>query len=377
MLHLTTGGNGAGKTLFTLKDVRERQLKENRPVYYNGRFKLTSPDFGWIEIDIKDWESCPDGSIFFVDECHNDFPTRKSGSDVPQYVKMLAEHRRRGMDFYLITQHPGNIDVFVRRLIASPGWHRHLKRTFGANLVSQLEWASVNTDCEKAGSGASGTVTTRPFPKEVYGWYESAMLHTGKKKIPFPVYVLGAVLLAVPVLGYLAWGTVGKTSITKAAPPPGSAPPAQSAPAPDKRPMTTAEMVATYIPRFPGLPHTAPRYDEVTKPVTAPLPSACIATASRCECYTQQGTRLDTPDDICRQVVKHGYFVDFAQGQAQARPMQAGPAPALPPGQRSPAPVPEIIATAPPMDRQVHPIIGDMAPAQRDGEMLAMMRARR
>ena len=38
MLYLISGANGAGKTLNTLKWVRERQLKENRPVCHNGRF---------------------------------------------------------------------------------------------------------------------------------------------------------------------------------------------------------------------------------------------------------------------------------------------------------------------------------------------------
>lgn len=42
MLYLTTGANGTGKTLFTLKEVREKQLAENRPVYHNGRFTMTA-----------------------------------------------------------------------------------------------------------------------------------------------------------------------------------------------------------------------------------------------------------------------------------------------------------------------------------------------
>ena len=37
MLYLISGANGAGKTLNTLKWVRERQLNENRPVCHIGR----------------------------------------------------------------------------------------------------------------------------------------------------------------------------------------------------------------------------------------------------------------------------------------------------------------------------------------------------
>ena len=39
MLYLITGANGAGKTLNTLKWVRERSVKEGRPVCHNGRFE--------------------------------------------------------------------------------------------------------------------------------------------------------------------------------------------------------------------------------------------------------------------------------------------------------------------------------------------------
>jgi hypothetical protein len=120
MLHLITGANGAGKTLNTLKWVRERSLKENRPVCHNGRFEpvpVVSCRAG--KNDFKDWQKEPDGTIFLIDECHNDLPVRSSGAAVPEEVRMLAEHRRRGMDFYLVTQHPQNVDNFVRRLVGS------------------------------------------------------------------------------------------------------------------------------------------------------------------------------------------------------------------------------------------------------------------
>jgi zona occludens toxin len=202
MLYLISGANGAGKTLNTLKWVRERQLKENRPVCHNGRFDPVPGGEleGWNKIDFKDWQDQPDGTIFLIDEAHNDLPNRPAGSTVPDAVKMLAEHRKRGFDFYLITQHPQNIDSFVRRLIGPPGWHRHLKRSFGVDMVSVLEWSAVNPNCEKDGSGKTGTVTMQAFPKEVYGWYKSASLHTGKKRIPKQVWVLLLCLIAIPLL---------------------------------------------------------------------------------------------------------------------------------------------------------------------------------
>ncbi|MFE8647287.1 zonular occludens toxin domain-containing protein, partial [Sphingomonas sp. NCPPB 2930] len=204
MLHLITGGNGTGKTLNTIKWVRDLQLRENRPVAYNGRFDAVAGGelASWKVIDFADWQNEPDGTIFLIDECHNDLPKRAPSAAVPAHVRMLGEHRKRGFDFFLITQHPSNIDVFVRKLIASPGWHRHLKRSFGVDLVSVLEWAYVNEKCELPNSSKNGTVTMVPFPKEVYGWYTSASLHTGKKKIPKQLLVFLALLVIVPLLLY-------------------------------------------------------------------------------------------------------------------------------------------------------------------------------
>ncbi|GGH67627.1 hypothetical protein GCM10010975_37600 [Comamonas phosphati] len=349
MLYLITGANGAGKTLNTLKWVRERSVEENRPVCHNGRFEPVPGGelSSWKRVDFKDWQNEPDGTIFLIDECHNDLPIRGSSAAVPEEVRMLAEHRRRGMDFYLITQHPQNIDNFVRRLVGSPGWHRHLKRTFGADLVSCIEWEAVNTNCEKSGSGKSGTVTMVGFPKEVYGWYKSASLHTGKKKIPRAVWAVLACVLLVPAMGYLAITGVYK-NVTKerpqavaagAAGAPGAQ---QGGPNRDGHVMTAAEYVAGRQPRVKDFPHTAPAYDQVTTPVVAPYPAACVAMESKgCHCYTQQGTVLPISVDVCTQIVKNGFFVDWQRPEpVERRERSQLVAQAAPVQQQAPMPAP-------------------------------------
>jgi zona occludens toxin len=327
MLHVITGGNGSGKTLLTLKLVKERAERENRPVCHNGRFEIIpgGPLSSWRQIDFKDWQAEPDGTIFFIDECHNDLPLRGSAEKVPEAVRMLAEHRRRGFDFYLITQHPQNMDMFVRRLVSNPGWHRHLKRTAGAELVSVLQWNAVNPNCEKDGSGRTGEVTMVPYPKEVYSWYKSAQLHTGQRKIPRAVWVLGACALAVPALGYFGFRTVvdnvtGKATLISQAKPgaagPGGAPVGQggharSSPDGPRPPMTPAEYAEMHVPRVPGLAWTAPKYDQITQPVTAPYPAACVESKTRCVCYTQQATQLQVAADVCQQMARNGFFMDW------------------------------------------------------------------
>lgn len=342
MLYLITGANGAGKTLNTLKWVAERAAKESRPVCHNGRFEPVEGGAlaSWKRIDFKDWQDEPDGTIFLIDECHNDLPLRPSSSAPPDAVKMLAEHRRRGMDFYLVTQHPQNIDSFVRRLIGSPGWHRHLKRTFGADLVSVLEWSAVNPNCEKAGAGKSGTVSMQPFPKEVYGWYKSASLHTGKTRVPMKVYALVLFAVLGPLLLFLGVRSVYQNTTRRAEPvqPAGAAsgsggaavsggvPASASVRYADKPVKTFAAFIQENEPRVSGLPHTAPKYDEVTRPTRAPVPAACIEMESKgCKCYTQQGTLIvGMPRDLCSSIVRAGFFMDFDPGAGRSSSVQQG-----------------------------------------------------
>lgn len=315
MIYLTTGGNGAGKTLFTLKDVREQQLKENRPVYFHGfTAKQILIDWGWQEFDPKKWQDLPDGSICVMDECQNEFPAKVQG-ELPDYINAVAQYRRkRGFDFWMITPHPSLINVNIRRLIEAPSWHRHLKRTFGADMVSELRFNFAETACEKPGAGARGVVSMRAFPKEVYDWYASASLHTGKKKVPWRVWMVIACALLVPAFGYLAITGVYK-NVTKERP---QATTASAAPGPGRaaagaegRVLTAAEYVDARVPRIPGFPHSAPAYDAVTQPVEAPYPAACVVMRGECKCYTQQATLLYMPEGLCKHIVERGFFVDF------------------------------------------------------------------
>ncbi|MBV7453388.1 zonular occludens toxin domain-containing protein [Acidovorax sp. sif1233] len=359
MLHIISGANGAGKTLNTLKWVRERQLKENRPVCHNGRFESVEGGelAGWKKIDFKDWQAEPDGTIFLIDEAHNDLPNRPAGAAVPDPIKMLAEHRRRGFDFYLVTQHPQNLDSFVRRLVGPPGWHRHLKRSFGVDMVSMLEWSAVNPNCEKDGSGKTGTVTMQAFPKEVYGWYKSASLHTGKKKLPAKLWVFLACVLLIPLLIWFASSKLLAKTEAKVQAKTASEAQAQANAMPQQvaAKLTPDQYIKERSPRLKDFPHTAPAYDEVTKPTVAPYPAACITMGKTCKCYSQQATLLQVSGPVCLQIVAQGFFVDWQQqnqqqGQhaiqgPQMQPMQARGRPAEPPPQQVrtvPMPTPQL-----------------------------------
>lgn len=374
MFYLVTGGVGTAKTCFTLRWVRDLQLKTGRPVCYtrdaNGetllRLKGEALDFGWKEVAFEDWQSQEDGTIFLVDECHEVMPSRGMGSKpVPAHIQALARHRHRGFDFFLITQHPSNIDSFVRRLIADPGWHRHLKRRGGAEISAILEWPSVNEKCEKLAAGKTATVSHKTFPKEVYSWYESASIHTAKLRIPKQLWIILAAIIAVPLLIYAVIDYLRGVGSDDSAASAGSSlsiPSVSSAAAglsagvkgEEGRSLTSAEYVESLMPRMQGLLYTAPRYDEITAPKRAPFPAACVVKLAdnECRCFTQDATPYQISADMCRRIAKEGIFLDWMEPPAAALP-------ALPASAPAPAPVYPGVHEVPVMPPRSAPALSD------------------
>ena len=350
MLYLRTGGNGSGKTLLTLKDVRQLQLDTGRPVCINIRpdtdpKKPNEPycnikqekleEFGWKKVRFEDWEAQDDNTIFIIDECHYDLPVR-STKVPPPHIQRLTEHRSRGFDFFLLTQHPKNIDSFVRNLVQAPGWHQHIKRIGGALPVANFhQWDAVELECHKFGSAKNADTKTRPYPSEVYKWYDSATIHTGKKRIPWRVWFILVAVVLVPILFIRGFSRVGqgetaKQSSAKAEPAKGGGSAAGAAAGQVK---TTAEYIASYKPRISSLMHTAPAYDVLTTPRRVPVPAACVDMATKgCKCYTQDATPYPVDLKMCRQIVAHGVFLAFqaegepagrGQVQQQSKPQEA------------------------------------------------------
>lgn len=321
MIYLRTGLPGAGKTLMTLAEVRERASRENRPVFYAGIEILKPEEFpGWLVMDDPaKWYECPDGAIIVHDECQTLYRPRGNGAAVPEYVSRFETHRHHGWDIYLITQHPMLVDANIRRLA---GEHCHAVRVFGAAMVTLHRWAQVKEQCDK--NRADSVSETKAYPKALFSAYKSATVHTHKRRIP-PRLVF---LLAIPLLlGGVVWFLAGWVDSQKEMPAlrgsvTGSedgdvrgralaGEPSAGGGQQGPRRATVEEYLRERVPRVPGLPHTAPAYDDVTKVARAPVPAACVASAARCVCYSQQGTRLDTPEDLCRQIVEDGYFAEF------------------------------------------------------------------
>ncbi len=315
-IRLHTGLPGHGKTLMTLDMVNAWATREGREVYYSGikDLKLT-----WQEIDPKDWKSCPPKSIVVIDEAQFTFGKVSKADEVP-HIADLTVHRHGGIDIVLITQHPMLLDPFVRRLIDK---HVHVVRRWGSQAATLHEWVAVRTNCELPAGRKDSSKTPYKYPKKVYELYKSAETHTVKRAIPKQFFQLGAIVLIVAALGFYIYNDLHKRSTKPGVPSADAAVPAggaststavgSSGSGGSLNPRADAERyVYEHTPRVVGLPFTAPRYDEITKPTTAPVPSSCIQLPdSRCWCWSQQGTKLEVDAAICRHIVDGGFFRDF------------------------------------------------------------------
>lgn len=326
MINLITGLPGNGKTLFTIGFLEQWAKRENRPVFYSG-ITLTDEGrerLGWQEVDALEWFTVPPGAIVVIDEAQRVFRPRTHGKDVPKHVEQLETHRHQGIDLVLITQHPMLIDNEVRRLA---GNHRHIVRKFGAQAATVHEWTEVRTDCEKPGRRADSSKTPWAYDKGIYKLYKSAEVHTVKLRLPKHVYFLAAAvcLVVLTIGGFWYWGShkMGKAKekevqVQQLSQGGGVRSKDKFDPVEDAK-----QYVAMNTPRIEGLPHTAPKYDEVTKPDMAPVPVACVASESRCLCYTQQGTRMAVQEQQCRDIAHNGFFQDFDPNGQRQRTEQA------------------------------------------------------
>lgn len=339
MITLLTGLPGNGKTLFALWYIKAKSEREGRPVYYHNIKDLTLP---WTLHDPEKWMDLPPNSIMVIDEAQQVFPKKPNGAMLPAHYNELATHRHKGIDIYLITQHPSLIDNFARQLV---GQHFHTIRKFGLNRSTVYEWSAANPSPASPASMKSAITLKWAYPKEVFTYYKSAEVHTVKRSIP-PKLILAVVfLIVVAYFAYTRLGRVGEKP--DAAPPPqaaasagpnspaGTAAPGQTA-SPEFDPVADARhWVQQQTPRVAGLPQTAPKYDQLTVPVRVPVPAACIQIGNhksekgiRCKCYTQQGTPMDVEFNMCISIAQNGHFQDFdadprqqavAQAEKQAR----------------------------------------------------------
>jgi len=331
MIVVITGVPGSGKTLYAISWIKDKAAKEGREVYYSGIADLKLP---WVEHDPTKWEELPPNSIIVIDECQRVARPRANGSQVPPYIAAMETHRHKGVDIVLITQHPMLIDQNIRRLC---GLHFHVMRVWGTQSATVHEWPQIKENCDKSRSDSVKHVFK--YPRDVYALYKSAEVHTHKARIPAKVLVLAAVPFVLAFLGYRIYSSIANRVTPQDSAPAQLSPqgmPQRVTSSGPSGPLSPVAYVQQFQPRVPGLAYTAPIYDKVTAPTRAPYPAACVQSKTKCQCYTQQGTKLETDKALCEGIVAGGFFMAWDEGRGQHQP-QALP-PARPVGPAEPLP---------------------------------------
>lgn len=314
MLTLITGTPGAGKTAWAVKQLCE---VKDRPVFVMGIRDLKLPHEPvppvdeWTEMRpipedpkvLQPWFRFPANSLIVIDEAQNVYRPRPVGSKVPDIVAALETHRHTGIDIWLITQHPNLIDTNVRRLIRR---HVHVRVTpFGR---FKHEWSELGDPDSKLSRDLSRTDRYK-LPKEVYSLYRSAEAHTVvHARKPLRFYIMIVAVLALAALGYRIVDRVrdyGKPADVAQVEGTQKLLPGQPGQAAAK--VSPAQYAAAFEPRVLGRPETAPIYDAVTVPKSVPVAVACYESErTGCKCITQQGTRYETSEQVCKTIIAQG-----------------------------------------------------------------------
>jgi len=303
MLTLITGQPGNGKTLYTLGVVEKLRQESGRPVFQSGIPELVLP---WQDLpDPEKWFDCPPGSIIVIDECQRIFPPRKQGAAVPDKVAQFETHRHLGFDVYLITQHPQLLDIAVRKLV---GRHFHVVRTFGRETAKIKQWERC-VDPHDRSAQKEALETRFNFPKERFGQYRSAEIHTVKKDFPWkPVLVLaGAIIGVIALFGSAFWKVTDKprerfeeAAVDLA----GEAAPVTEGP----RSHWEAD---SHEPRVEHWPWSAPFYDRSAKLQSVPRIIGCmsmrIGNTHQCNCHNGQGV-ANVSESVCRDFMEGRVF---------------------------------------------------------------------
>jgi len=311
MIYLITGTPGGGKSLRAVW-YAEEFLRMGRPVFGNiNGYSRQAPIPGMVPLvkDEKsgkwsggtggDWRDTPDGSVVIYDEAQRDFPQRSNSALVPELIRAMETHRHTGHDLLIVTQHPNQVDHWLRRLV---GKHDHLRRLGGMSRVALVS-ADTVMELPVGVESAAGEKTFWKYPKSLYNAYESATFHTVKHRLPQPVIFMLA-LVGVAVVGGL-WALahfsrsddspISSSSVSSAAPSLGAA-----ASTPEPSVVVNRLLALKPVEVRPILP-----LDEYLQQVKASRSvMGCAKSAVSCKCWDVSGDPLLISDQICSAMME-------------------------------------------------------------------------
>ena len=348
MIYLFTGNMGTGKTsrvvamilnnedgLFKMK--LEDGTEVDRPLYFCHIDGLDKRKFNAHELTEEEIMSAPlrdiipQGAVLIVDEAHYTYPVRAAGRPVPPYIQELTELRHYGHTVILMTQHPSQLDVFVRNLVSK---HTHLERK--AVGMKQYTWYKCVTSLDNPAAVTGVESSSWKPPKEAFKYYKSSSQHQKfKKNIPLAVWAL------VAIFGFMAWkgynvyqiykqGIGQVEEVQSVSDSSASEPQAINETDQSKSPQDINSNLkpTDFVPTLAEKPESKPIYDSVRQVKTFEYPVGCVdGGKSGCTCYSSQGTPLkEITKAMCKDYVKNGLpFNPYKDEQQTAQQPQTAP----------------------------------------------------
>ena len=319
--------------LFKMK--LEDGTEVDRPLYFCHIDGLDKRKFNAHELTEEEIMSAPlrdvipQGAVLIVDEAHYTYPVRASGRPVPPYIQELTELRHHGHTVILMTQHPSQLDVFVRNLVSK---HTHLVRK--AVGMKQYSWYNCVTNLDNPAGVVGVESSSWKPPKEAFKYYKSSSQHQKfKKKIPLAVWALIGIFAFMAWKGYNVYQIYQKGTGQQEQIEPQEAvasQPQMELPTESTEPTAKIDnsLNATdFIPKLAEKPESKPLYDSVRQVKTFERLVACIdGGKSGCTCYSDQGTALkEVTKAMCKDYVKNG--MPFNPYKDPSPTAQAAPAP--------------------------------------------------
>ena len=338
-IKLISGLPGSGKTLSLVHALLEfRKSGKARPVYAYGVAGLKdglampcdvkapvirNPNFG--EVDEPEflpwWAQLPHGSIICIDEVQDVWPTsRLTGEELRGSaldIFLLTRHRHWGYDFILTSQKPSFLHKHVRDLVDE---HTHIVRRWNAKSVDRYIWQEGQEDVKSRTVRALAQRQRWKYPRECFDLYQSSTVHTMKRRLPWQYWMMiGAAVLAVPMIWYAVHRVVGLRHLEVDAVPASSGSPGRADLMPSlpkgRRWASVDDYVKDHLPRVANQPWSAPVFDQ--EAVRAEPDLMCIEyhrvingrDQELCSCYTEQVTPYELHSLVeCRRYARDGVY---------------------------------------------------------------------
>lgn len=330
MIYLITGNMGTGKTSKAVSMILNNEdglfkmtvddgTIIDRPLYFCHIDGLDKAKFNAHELTKEQIQSAsldqilPTGAVLIVDEAHWTYPVRSAASKVPEYIQKLSELRHDGFTLILMTQHPSQLDVFVRNLVSK---HYHLERK--AIGMKQYSWYKCVTNLDNPASVTGVESENWTPPKDAFKYYKSSSQHQKfKKKIPPALYAL------ILILGVVIWKTYTMYTIydknvnkdpmqskiqeqVSASEPVSISTSMMSSSLSDR--VSNTLKPSDFIPSIAEKPESKPIYDNIRQVKTFERVAFCMKGGrSGCICFSQQGTELpEISSKLCLKYLDRG-----------------------------------------------------------------------